>query len=82
MKSRRRVLTGALSLVLGAGAIWFAAATYRAGQDLSPFTGGLRGQDYTMIVTLTSLGVIYLIIGYVFIARPRRDSHRKIEAAP
>jgi hypothetical protein len=76
------VIIGSLSLVFGAGAIWFAAATYRAGQDLSPFTGGLRGQDYPMILTLTGFGVIYLIIGYVLIARSRADSHQKVESAP
>ena len=69
MKRLKRFLAGTLSLGLGAGAIWFAVASYRLGKDLAPLTGGLRGQDYAMFLALGGLGLALSAIAYVFLFR-------------
>jgi hypothetical protein len=72
MRRLKRVFAGILNLGLGVGAIWFAVAAYRAGRDLAPLTGELRGQDYAVIFALGGLGVVYLAIAYVFLVPSRR----------
>jgi len=69
-KPLKRIVAGVSSLGAGAGAIWIAIAFYRVGTDFAPLTGGMRGQDYGMILALGGLGVLYVIIGYVLLTSP------------
>ena len=71
MNKLKRDLAGLVSLGLGFAAIWLATASYRVGMDLAPVTGKMRGQDYAMIIALGGLGLIYLVIAYVFLVRSR-----------
>ena len=48
---------------------WMAIASYRIGTDLAPFTGGMRGEDYAMSLALGGLGIVYVVIGYVFLTK-------------
>lgn len=72
MKNIKRVIAGVLSLILGSGAIYLATAFYRTGRDLVPLTGGLRGQDYAMFLTLGCMGVAFLTMAYVYLIRSPR----------
>jgi len=69
MKKIERVLSGALSFLLGLAAICLAVFFYRGGVDLSPITGRLRAQDFAVILALGVEGVAFLVIAYVFLFR-------------
>ena len=56
MKRLKGILAGVLSLGLGVVSIWLAVGFYMTGRDLVPFTGGLRGQDYALFLTLGASG--------------------------
>ena len=72
MNGFKRVLVGLLSVSLGLGAIWFAIASYRLSSDLTPLTGGLRGEDYAYFLALGGLGAALLAISYVLLFRQPR----------